>query len=88
MNSLKEIRTIQTRTPFQRAIKQALLTLGKKAGIPEETKQEKAESLELPVDSNNKPVLVDLAEENDINVSEPKHKAQYVDAINAFLEKE
>lgn len=72
----KKVSSLPTRTPFQKVIKEAVLSLY----------ENKAPELKNPLDQNKKSDLVDYAEHYDIEVGGDKNKPDYIEAIKEYQE--
>lgn len=80
MEKLKnKVDAVKARTQTEKVLKEAVLYLLDQAP--------KAVELEEPVSKNNKDVLVEFARENEIEVSDPQNKEDYVEAIENYLAK-
>lgn len=76
-----EVEKAQVRTHTEKAFKDALLYL---LGEANESVID-TDELKIPVSENNKDVLKAFADERDLEIEEPKHKPQYVEAVDNWL---
>lgn len=85
--TIKEVDRLTARTEFEKQVKKALIQILKneeKTGTDFET-PDSIDINEDNVESNLKKDLVSFCDFHDLEVSEPKNKDQYVEAVKNYL---